>query len=858
MNAVRIILLLLFSATLAVAAHPSLTLNWSVNLGGDMVDVKDPDHDGRPDIVLGMFREQGSYAYLLNQNGVLQWRNKISVIWPQNSPRTLVVDDIDGNNKTDIVVGTVVESKEACDAAGLEYAHPIFRVERDPRFENNAFLWAHRGYGYSMAMVDADLNGDEKKELISGSRDGIVYAIKPDGNLLWKYKTDGTVNDVKASDIDRDGRPEVIAATYTGMYAIKGTGNKIWSSKTESALSGVAAGNINKDPQEELFAATEDGRLLAYTVNGDKLWEYKLSAIKPYIVVTDLSRTNSTEIIVSESGTLHALDGKGNATWTLDVGYPITGLYAAKLTEELTPTLLVLGARNLRAYIINQDYLYENEAQASLEKAKSLYRSGIFDKSYEKAARAAELYGRLNNTELEAEAYTLQNRSRLQTEAGEIIIQAKAIYEKGDYKTARNLASQAEKMYLQAEDRQRAQDALKSASMAIDQADAQYFYDRAQDYYRSQNYLEGGVYGEKALTLYTSLNNKEGMERTAKLINNSNEYPKADRSIAEAARLTGYGNYSGAKIQAEAALRSYTLIGDEAKTNQTEKLLVDINRWLTIVTAQDEAEARMEAAKARKNETNYKECMVAAGEAAEKYRTATDQEGETAALNINQSCAKGLEAHRNFAKANEYFANLEYEAARDYAAKARQQYRDIEDVDGALKTTDIIQEIQAEQNKTQNPPKKEEGIPTTYILAAAALGILIIIAAAAAALILLRRRSREVQMPVKDAALEQEEKRIQDYLNQLPEEQTPQKEEPPQIEIIAPAPKKEPEPPKTPETHPADRLDEVLRQAGLTTQAPETQPPTPEKPTETDEEIQLAEKIKKDLAAINKKLQREK
>ena len=164
MKPARIALLLLLTASLAQAtSYPQLLKEWDINLGGDTLDIRDVGGDGGLDITIGLFREQGSYAYLLDSNGTLQWRNKISVIWPQNSPNTLVVDDIDGNGNTDIVVGSVVEAKKDCSVGLSEFPHPTFMLERDMSLQNNLLKWSHNGYGFPVSMDAADIDGAKGK-----------------------------------------------------------------------------------------------------------------------------------------------------------------------------------------------------------------------------------------------------------------------------------------------------------------------------------------------------------------------------------------------------------------------------------------------------------------------------------------------------------------------------------------------------------------------------------------------------------------------------------------------------------------------------------------------------------------------
>jgi len=62
-----------------------------------------------------------------------------------------------------------------------------------------------------LSVYSADIDADGQNEIIAGSADGNVYALKSDGQIKWKCKTGGSVNSVFCADVDADGKVEVIA-----------------------------------------------------------------------------------------------------------------------------------------------------------------------------------------------------------------------------------------------------------------------------------------------------------------------------------------------------------------------------------------------------------------------------------------------------------------------------------------------------------------------------------------------------------------------------------------------------------------------------------------------------------------------
>jgi hypothetical protein len=891
MHAAKIALILLISASLAdSASYPPLTPAWSVNLGGDIMDARDIDGDGRLEVTIGLFRDQ-SYAYLLDDEGVLEWRNKISVIWPQNTPLAMSVDDLEGDNVTDIVVGSVVEAK-ACYGQLSPYENPLFVLERNPEVENNMLKWVHRGYGYTITLQVADIDGDGRKEIITGTREGSIYAVSADGTLRWKYETPGSMNSVDVRDLNGDGIPEIMGGSFDSVHLLNNLGVKAWARKAGSQILGVHAADINGDGIGEIIASGDNSTLYAYSATGVELWNRTISALKPAIAAGDLEGTGKNDIFVASASTIYAIDGGGGRKWEFDAGYPIISLKAATIGER--DDLIVLGARETVNYRINPDYQRNGLAENSLNSSRESYANGSYEKSRDHAVLAMELYAQLNDTEGARQAARMNETASLRLEADRLLAEAQEKYTSQDYAASKEKAVAAERIYLLLGETGHTNQALKLANRAIDQTDASYFLARAIEYYRGGNYLEGTIYSKKTVEIYRLLNDTQNVERASLLLNRTEEYPKANKNYDEALKQYELGNYTAAKTRAELAQNSYGLVGDAGRVATLQTLIGNAEGKISQQEARDSADENYMNASAKFNATSYHLCVEDAEKSRALYQNLSESAGAARAQALKAKCERGIEAQKNFARANEYYANNDYEAATDYAAKARQLYRSIDDVDGALESTNLIEDISQEQSG--RPAEKPQDTTAQLIIIASAA--VLVIAAAVIFFLLQRSRRRKAKPP------------RMDYTSLLPPQPAGEAKPPEaspttlpadilltiQQPTAPPAPEPPPEPQKTPpeleaEKALSEKLDEILKKAAAAGGPPQPKPPAPRiesrldqllasppqaaappsnpappKPPEPPqqetkepgpiEELKIAEKIKKELTDINKKMTR--
>jgi hypothetical protein len=213
--------------------------------------------------------------------------------------------------------------------------------------EDQRALWLHRdrdllpGFPRKLGGSDAtgdgasspalaDLDGDNRNELVVGGSDGFVHAFRPDGSELpgWPVRgdrpalhtggrafTSGEVSDdlggailasVAVDDLDTDGIPEVIAADLEGrVYGWHADGERFFARESNPDFSGrpltpfanVRRGNTNRtqhgfigspvtadidgDPAHEIVAAAMDRHVYAWNPNGSSVPGFPVLVVDP-------------------------------------------------------------------------------------------------------------------------------------------------------------------------------------------------------------------------------------------------------------------------------------------------------------------------------------------------------------------------------------------------------------------------------------------------------------------------------------------------------------------------------------------------------------------------------------------------
>jgi len=173
--------------------------------------------------------EDNHYHY---QTG--DWPDVGTTMWLQWTASPPNVVDLDGDGQNEVVGIPNAEMKEPYETQGYAFvvlsgAHGdgSLSARRFPGFETPPLsdkpAVRPDGDWYPPSGVPApttvSILGDPRPEIVAPINDGFIYALGPDGTVLWRYdysmgRPKRFASEAVVADLNRDGTPEIVFGTY--------------------------------------------------------------------------------------------------------------------------------------------------------------------------------------------------------------------------------------------------------------------------------------------------------------------------------------------------------------------------------------------------------------------------------------------------------------------------------------------------------------------------------------------------------------------------------------------------------------------------------------------------------------------
>lgn len=188
-------------------------------------------------------------------------------------------------------------------------------------------LWRF-GEGFDARLTPtpsaADLNGDDRLEVIQAGGGGNLVCLDAAGKLVWRLKLEGDTDwsAPAVADLDGDRKPEIVVGTSAGCYCVSGAGKLVWKAKRlgwTGTLPTLA--DLDGNGKREVLVAA-DRFLWVLDAAGETLWKFEALTTTDGASVGDVDADGQPEVIVPcDEQFVYCLDGAGKVEWTYAGGY---------------------------------------------------------------------------------------------------------------------------------------------------------------------------------------------------------------------------------------------------------------------------------------------------------------------------------------------------------------------------------------------------------------------------------------------------------------------------------------------------------------------------------------------------------
>lgn len=261
--------LTMFDSKGEVCWRRAFSQSHGVDQNVNAVTTADLTGDGNPVVLAAT---DGWLVWALAPDGGEVWQRQIE----HHAARTMVVGDVEGDGRQEILVGAEYYTSNLLEADG-------------------SIRWTVNGGPCFTALALADLNGDGVKESVYGAMDGNVYAVDSiSGRTLWTANLGDDVR--RGATVPGSG---FAAGSVSGHVALlTGAGGKRWRRDLDGAVTGLVI--LEAGGEEMIVAGTSDGWVVFLSPDGEVAGSHRMEA--GVTVLKSLTVLGESALLVGTDG----------------------------------------------------------------------------------------------------------------------------------------------------------------------------------------------------------------------------------------------------------------------------------------------------------------------------------------------------------------------------------------------------------------------------------------------------------------------------------------------------------------------------------------------------------------------------
>jgi outer membrane protein assembly factor BamB len=337
---------------------------WTLDTSGAAkdLDVADLDGDGREDIVavggwLGLPPEDQAPGFAIGIDARASADETPDVRWTVELPEYA----------SRVVAGTLFGSFTVAVGQGEEGG--IRGLDG-----NGHTRWFFRTGGRVEEVASADLDGNGIPEVVEGADDSTVAVSDAQGRLRWRARVPGregpNVISVAAGELSPSPGIEVVGGTwefdFTGppgrVHAYSASGDRLWSTNATGSVDELFVTDLEGDGRGDVVIATSVGGSAArFDSAGTLVWQRRIdTSSHASMTLVDANGDGTRDLIVASKpiadADIWALDGRNGSqlwhrsmptgiNWLSTTGRPEDGIAAGDLAGGVYRLEVATGAR---------------------------------------------------------------------------------------------------------------------------------------------------------------------------------------------------------------------------------------------------------------------------------------------------------------------------------------------------------------------------------------------------------------------------------------------------------------------------------------------------------------------------------